>query len=166
MNIELNKTSGNGTAIHSIQSIRTTTSETTSNPFCGVHTVLTAGLSSNPDFISYDFFTKGAGVSFGVESSNSIFSFLVKNTSVVLQMDASLINDKITDIRKGVVKYWRCETYPVFAVGLGVNFFNSSSMEPDQLKPLPKPIKNLGLEFDPEAREPVFGKNRNKNRRY
>ena len=56
-------------------------------------------------------------------------------------------------------------------------------MKPDQLKPLPKPIKNLelefdpetgipikkmssGVEFDPETKEPVFGKSRNKNRRY
>tara|TARA_B110000003_G_scaffold72442_1_gene73817 strand:+ start:953 stop:1198 length:246 start_codon:yes stop_codon:yes gene_type:complete len=81
-------------------------------------------------------------------------------------MDASLINNEITDIRKGVIKYLRYKIYPVFAVGLGVNFFDSFSMKPDQLKPLPKPIKNLELEFAPETGEPVFGKSRNKNRRY
>ena len=107
MNIELSKTSGNGTAIHSIQSIKITTSKNTTNPFYGIHTVLTAGSSRNPDFTSYDFLTKGAGISFGVESSNSIFNFMGENTSVVFQVDASLINNKITDIRKGFVKSWR-----------------------------------------------------------
>ena len=165
MNIELNKTSGNGTVIHSIQSIKTTTSKNTSNPFYGIHTVLTAGSSSNPDFTSYDFLTKGAGISFGIESSSSIFSIKGKNTSVILQMDASLINNKITDIRKGVVKYWRYKTYPVIAVGLGVNFFDSFSIKADHLTPLPKPRKDPELEFDPETGEPVFDKSRNKNRR-
>lgn len=166
MNIELNKTSGNGTAIHSIQSIKTTTSKNTTNPFYGIHTVLTAGSSSKPDFTSYDFLTKGAGISFGVESSNSIFNFMGENTSVVFQVDASLINNKITDVRKGVVKYWRYKTYPVIAVGLGVNFFNSSSIEPDQFKPLPKPKKGQVLEFDPETGEPVFENSRTKNKNY
>ena len=93
INIELNKNDEFGTAIHSIQSIKTTTSK--KNPFYGgLHSIFTYG-SQEPERYqgaSYNFLMKGVGITLGIENFSSIFSLFGMNTSTTLQIDLSLIH--------------------------------------------------------------------------
>ena len=184
INIELNKNVEVGTAIHSIQSIKTTTSK--KNPFYGgLHSIFTYGSQELPEYrfegVSYNFLMKGVGITLGIENFSSIFSLFGMNTSTILQIDASLLSSKFFNL-KGVHNIGVRNKYPTISASLGFNFFNTSLKKGNQLTPLPKPRKDPALEFDPETGtpikktssgvefnpetgEPVFDKSRNKNRR-
>ena len=184
INIELNKNVEVGTAIHSIQSIKTTTSK--KNPFYGgLHSIFTYGSQVLPEYrfegVSYNFLMKGVGITLGIENFSSIFNLFGMNTSTVVQIDASLLSSRFMNL-KGV-RYSAQKKYPTISASLGFNFFNTSLKKGNQLTPLPKPRKNpvlefdpetgepidktsSRLEFDPETGEPVFDKSRTKNRNY
>lgn len=177
INIELDKNVEIGTAIHSIQSIKTTTSK--KNPFYGgLHSIFTYG-SQEPERYqgaSYNFLMKGVGITLGIENFSSIFSLFGMNTSTTLQIDASLLSSKFLNL-KGVYDISVAEKYPTISASLGFNFFNTSLKKKNQLTPLPRPKINpvlefdpetgipikktsSGVEFDPETGEPIFGKNK------
>lgn len=155
INIELNKNVEIGTAIHSIQSIKTTTSK--KNPFYGgLHSIFTYG-SQEPERYqgaSYNFLMKGVGITLGIENFSSIFSLFGMNTSTTLQIDASLLSSKFLNL-KGVYDISVAEKYPTISASLGFNFFNTSLKKGNQLTPLPRPKINPVLEFDPESGDPI-----------
>jgi len=184
INIELNKNDEFGTAIHSIQSIKTTTSKKNSF-YGGLHSIFTYGSQELPEYrfegVSYNFLMKGVGITLGIENFSSIFSLFGMNTSTILQIDASLLSSKFFNL-KGVHNIGVKNKYPTISASLGFNFFNTSLKKANQLTPLPKPRKDPALEFDPETGtpikktssgvefnpetgEPVFDKSRNKNKR-
>ena len=155
INIELNKNVEVGTAIHSIQSIKTTTSK--KNPFYGgLHSIFTYGSQEPGRYqgASYNFLMKGVGITLGIENFSSIFSLFGMNTSTTLQIDASLLSSKFL-ILKGVYDISVAEKYPTISASLGFNFFNTSLKTGNQLTPLPKPRKDPALEFDPDSGEPI-----------
>jgi hypothetical protein len=155
INIELNKNVEIGTAIHSIQSIKTTTSK--KNPFYGgLHSIFTYG-SQEPERYqgaSYNFLMKGVGITLGIENFSSIFSLFGMNTSTTLQIDASLLSSKFLNL-KGVYDVSVPKKYPTISASLGFNFFNTSLKKGNQLTPLPRPKINPVLEFDPESGDPI-----------
>ena len=157
INIELNKNVEVGTAIHSIQSIKTTTSK--KNPFYGgLHSIFTYGSQELPEYrfegVSYNFLMKGVGITLGIENFSSIFSLFGMNTSTILQIDASLLSSKFFNL-KGVHNIGVKNKYPTISASLGFNFFNTSLKKGNQLTPLPKPRKDPALEFDPDSGEPI-----------
>jgi hypothetical protein len=157
INIELNKNVEVGTAIHSIQSIKTTTSK--KNPFYGgLHSIFTYGSQELPEYrfegVSYNFLMKGVGITLGIENFSSIFSLFGMNTSTILQIDASLLSSKFFNL-KGVHNIGVRNKYPTISASLGFNFFNTSLKKGNQLTPLPKPRKDPALEFDPDSGEPI-----------
>ena len=158
INIELNRDVEIGTAIHSIQTIKTTTSK--ENRFYGgVHSIYTYG-SQKPEWrwrnhnASYNFLMKGLGITLGIENFSSIFSLFGVNSSTILQIDASLLSSKFLNL-KGVYGASLEDKYPTISASLSFNFFNTNSKKEGQLKPLPKPRKDPVLEFDPESGDPI-----------
>ena len=156
IHIEVNEMVGLGTAIQSVQSIKTTSSK--KNPFYGgFHSIYTYGSHVGyKEFgnISYDFLMKGIGITFGMESFFRRFGL---NTSTILQIDASLLSSSVLNI-KGAKKGESGKIigeYPTISASLGFNFFNTGSKKGSPLTPLPKPKINPELEFDPETGSPI-----------
>ena len=185
INVELNKNDEFGTAIHSIQSIKTTTSKKNSF-YGGLHSIFTYGSQELPENryegVSYNFLMNGVGITLGIEDFSSVFSLFGMNTSIVAQIDASLLSSRFLNLKGELYRNVK-NKYPTISASLGFNFFNTSLKKGNQLTPLPIPRKNPALEFDPdsgepikktpsrlefdpETGEPVFDKSRNKNRRY
>jgi len=187
INIELTEMKPFGKIIHSIQSIKTTTSK--ENPFYGgFHSIYTYGSRGGHvtwynsfKNIYYKFLIKGVGITLGREIFFNLFGM---NTSTILQVDASVLRQEFLNINGGSIKagdeYGKLGT---ISASLGFNFFNTRLKKKNQLTPLPKPRKDpvlkfdpetgipikktsSGEEFDPETGEPVFDKSRNKNIRY
>ena len=156
INIELNKNDEFGTAIHSIQSIKTTTSKKNSF-YGGLHSIFTYGSQELPEYRyegdSYNFLMNGVGITLGIEDFSSVFSLFGMNTSIVAQIDASLLSSRFINLKE--VRYNAKKKYPTISASLGFNFFNTSLKKGNQLTPLPKPRKNPVLEFDPETGEPI-----------
>ena len=95
----------------------------------------------------------GVGITLGIEDFSSVFSLFGVNTSIVAQIDASLLSSRFMNLN--VVRYKAEKTYPTISASLGFNFFNTSLKKGNQLTPLPKPRKNPVLEFDPDSGEPI-----------
>ena len=156
INVELNKNDEFGTAINSIQSIKTTTSKKNSF-YGGLHSIFTYGSQKLPENryegVSYNFLMNGVGITLGIEDFSSVFSLFGVNTSIVAQIDASLLSSRFMNLN--VVRYKAEKTYPTISASLGFNFFNTSLKKGNQLTPLPIPRKNPALEFDPDSGEPI-----------
>ena len=143
INVETTLSNSGSHVLHSIQSIKTGTSENDKFPFyIGFHTLYTRGYRLIPDQIKYKFNTRGAGISFGYEEYNS----LMKNGSIVLQVDVSLIKNEILNINPNSKNTYFYENYnseyqPLVSIGFGVNQFIPIQSKKDIFTPLPAPTK-------------------------
>lgn len=154
VSLELNRTTSGLFALHSIQSIKTTTSKK-APLFFGVHT-----LFSKFDELDYKQTTRGFGVSSGAEQ---FFS----SRSIILQLDVSFVKNNINNLDKSFYLSSRNSSWrPIVSASVALTFSPKSFKKKTILKRTDsaksqlfknKAVlkKQLVKEFDPETGDPI-----------